>query len=426
MSSIKILHIGDIHFPDRDTSADLDWKDRAVSEGLVTRLAPNTYKNVADSIKHLIETDEEIAGVLLSGDLTSRGNIAGYKDCLQFLSEALSLGNQDLWKNKFLSVVPGNHDVVRSDVDPTGKDIHRKFQQATAAWNNIRPGVFHAGSVQYTDSKLPNGSVVRVIAINTCIGCGEQRYLPADIRIDLEKLLTHYASITPDERDKFKLLGEQLDTPAVLEADLKAVERAVQNLPPKSVAIVLGHHSMIPQGQVRIELYTELINGGRFRSMLTTLGSTITYCHGHIHDDPVEIVGNPGPRDGQLVLSSAPEFHHGFNVLEFYFSREGLPVGCAIHPYRTTTFRSVRPETPVRICFQNALNRGALCGKKELQILENITGRVLRFEELKTELKFEDDADLVDRLKLLDWLYLVDIRNAGKPPVYWQISRTGP
>src|ERR1700685_840340 len=132
MSSIKILHIGDIHFPDRDNSADLDWKDRAVSEGLVTRLAPNTYKNVADSIKHLIETDEEIAGVLLSGDLTSRGNIAGYKDCLQFLSEALSLGNQDLWKNKFLSVVPGNHDVVRSDVDPTGKDIHRKFQQATA------------------------------------------------------------------------------------------------------------------------------------------------------------------------------------------------------------------------------------------------------------------------------------------------------
>jgi hypothetical protein len=426
MSSIKIIHIGDIHFPDRDDDADLDWKDRAVSEALITRLAPNIYKNVADSIMGLLETDKEIVGVLLSGDLTSRGNIAGYKECLQFLSGALSLSNHELWRDKFLSVVPGNHDVVRADVDPTGKDLHRKFRQVTAAWDTVRPGAFHSGSVRYTDLKVPNGAVIRVISVNTCIGCGEKRYLPADIRGDLDKLLAHYASITPDEKAKFNLLGEQLDTPAVLEDDLKSVEKAVQDLPPNGIAIVLGHHSMISQGQVRIELYTELINGGRFRNILTTLGCTILYCHGHIHDDPVEIVGNPGPRDGQLVLSSAPVFHDGFNVLEFYFSRDGLPVGCAIHPYRTTSFRSVRVEAPIRICFQNALNRGALCGQKELRILDKITGRILRFDELKKELELADDADLVDRLTLLDWLYLVDIRNADRPPIYWQISRTGP
>ena len=36
------------------------------------------------------------------------------------------------------------------------------------------------------------------------------------------------------------------------------------------------------------------------------------YCHGHIHDDPVEVVTTPADSKGGVIIISAPRFSDGF------------------------------------------------------------------------------------------------------------------
>ena len=182
---------------------------------------------------------------------------------------------------------------------------------------------------------------------------------------------------------------------------------------------------MLPQPELRIDLYTELINGGRFRNVLASLGSTVIYCHGHIHDDPVEIVTHPARHSGQLVIVSAPLFRDGFNVLEVCFSDDNEPVGCKIYPYRVERFASIRARSPVKIPLQPAGHRATLCGEVSLSILSAIGDRAMRFRELLDVLTL-DDATLASQLELLEWISLVDIRNREDPARHWHISRIGP
>src|SRR5439155_694758 len=90
------------------------------------------------------------------------------------------------------------------------------------------------------------GCVVQLCSLNTCIGCGETRYLPKQIKNELTALLEKYVG---DEGDlaAFDLIGEQLDTPAVLEEHLHEIEKLIQRLARVGVPVVLGHHGVLPQ-----------------------------------------------------------------------------------------------------------------------------------------------------------------------------------
>lgn len=425
MQSVKFLHIGDVHYPERNDQPALDWKDKAVTGALVHQLTPDPFKNVADEIRKLLLDDPAVKGVLISGDLTSRGDIDGYRECVAFLARVLEIGTPSVWHDKVLAVVPGNHDVPRGDVDVSGADLFKKFAQTAAIWDGVSPGVFSPSVARTVDVRAAAGCMTRVIALNTCIGCGEKRYLTAEIQQELYDLISKYASSTPNPKC-FDVIGEQLDTPAILESHVTDVEKEIQGLNQPAVALVLGHHALLPQFRVRVDLYTELLNGGRFRAVLATLGINVLYCHGHLHEDPIEVVSHPALGRGRLIVVSAPLFRDGFNVIELFYDASGHPIGCAIHPYRLEPFGSVRRRSTVRVPLLAPGRGESHCDDACLAILASLGRDVFRFKDLAKQLLPVTETALIADLQLLEWLNLVDIRNREEEPVYWNITRTGP
>ncbi len=100
------------------------------------------------------------------------------------------------------------------------------------------------------------------------------------------------------------------------------------------ISIVLSHHNLLPQAIPRVALYAELLNAGVARSRLLGLHKTILYCHGHIHDDPIEVLTDPQNPGSQVILISAPTLSRGFNTITTEFGRKGFPLGCIITAHR--------------------------------------------------------------------------------------------
>jgi len=425
MQSIKLLHIGDVHYPERNDDDPADIKDSAIDSTFVDLISPTPLKTVADDLRRRLLDDTAVKGVLVSGDLTTRGDIVGYTECVDYLRHVLSLDEPAVWKDRILAVVPGNHDVDRLEVDDTGHDYFRKFSKATDIWQKIVPGTFSPSTVQFSDIPLQGNAVVRLAAVNTCVGCGERRHLPDKIREEFSKILASACATMPP-KDAFDLIGERLDTPAILEDHVKEIETQLRTQPSPAVAVVLGHHALLPQARLRVDLYTELLNAGRFRSSLATLNTTALYCHGHLHEDPIEVVLHPSQPKGRLVAISAPLFKHGFNTIELVFTDDGHPLGCRIHLHRLTPFGSIRDEQPVRVRFQTDGHSGSLCDETSLTVLKALGKKALRFGELAEKVSTVSAATLIECVKLLDWLSLIHINGADDDPVYWHLRRISP
>jgi hypothetical protein len=425
MQSIKIIHVGDIHFPDRKDALLVDLKDEGMSGKWVSGLVPDPFKKTSDEIRLLLLTDPLIKAVLISGDLTTAGKISGYKECVDFLSTALEFSNGHIWDDKVLRVVPGNHDVVRADVDLSGVDLLKKLTQPKAIWDAVMPGAFDPANVSESDISLSGKKLVRIHALNTCVGCGEKRFLPKAVREKLHEAIEAFVH-SASGADGFNLVGEQLDTPAVLEAQIESLERSISQVGQSVVSMVLGHHSVLPQALLRIDLYTELINGGRFRSAMASLEANVVYCHGHIHNDPIEVIELPAVQRGKLISISAPLFSDGFNVIELVFTDGGEPIGCAIHPYRRELYGSVRRRDAIRVKLQPANHNETLCGDEAMQILQALGKSTLRFGDLKEKIAEKIHIQLESIISFLEWLNLVEVRNREDSCVHWHIRRIGP
>jgi hypothetical protein len=92
MKSLKLLLVGDIHYPDvKSAIKGADYKDTAYPRNLADISLPDRLLNVARKITQLRENDSAIVGILLCGDLTSRGDLDGYRDCVGYLNSVLRL-----------------------------------------------------------------------------------------------------------------------------------------------------------------------------------------------------------------------------------------------------------------------------------------------------------------------------------------------
>jgi hypothetical protein len=111
--------------------------------------------------------------------------------------------------------------------------------------------------------------------------------------------------------------------------------------------LVVAHHNLLPQRRPRIAQYTELINSGALRASLSELDRPIVYLHGHIHTDPVETV--IAPKSSPLICVSAPPAEGGFNVLDFTFTRSGMPLSCKITPWRFDQSGILHPTDKIAV-----------------------------------------------------------------------------
>jgi hypothetical protein len=267
------------------------------------------------------------------------------------------------------------------------------------------------------------GMRLDLFSINSCLGCGAKNYLPGTIRDELTNLL---------KGAPFDVSAVQLDTPAFDSDLLGQIKDDIDSLTQTTLPIVSSHHNILPQAEPRIEIYTEAINGGLVRSMLSNLGRPILYCHGHLHRDPIEIIVSPKAVKGRLVLVAAPLLSDGFNLIEVHFARSGTPIGCVIKPYRLRDEGVVKKESPVRIPLLGHRDSTRTSTDDGLAtVLDAVNSHAKRFRQLQAIIKTSDDAqrtdeELVGLLLELEWAGLITITDRDENHVHWQIYRNDP
>ncbi len=426
MKRVQLLQIGDIHYPQAKAETLGDLKDAGFPHALGKVVAAKPLQLVMRAIRSLC--DDGIDGILFCGDLTSTGSIENYRACAEYLDKILELSAHDKWPIGRVHVVPGNHDVNRDFCDADGEDLYKKFAPLVTAWADLDIPVLCTKNARSAEIISDSNSRVVVFSLNSCLGCGERRFLPEHVRDRLRRLLD--AALSQMETGRaFDLIGEQLDTPAFSIEDIDCVCDGLKRLDGRAIPVILTHHNLLPQTIPRISIYTEVINSGLVRSRLLACNKPVIYCHGHVHEYHIEIVRLPDRAAYPLVCISAPILSRGFNLLTIEFGRAGAPMGCIVTPYCLQNDGSVSELKKTRVAFHTVGTADRVLHKDTWAIIPLISTEFSRFDDLHKAVsgRFRDmqSKTLCDSLIEAEWVGFVEIHNRDESHRDWHVRRIG-
>lgn len=418
MKSVKLLQIGDIHWPQYKKTSFLDKKDEAFPKGVLEQIEINPLQNAMRGVINYCQ--DGIDALLICGDLTSYGDIDGYKDCIDYLNRIFTSAGLDAVK---INAVPGNHDINRKNCDPDGKDIYKKFIPLQDVWKSIKTNVLTTQHVRRQDNIPQDNCSFTVFSINSCVGCGEQRYLPKQIRAELMEIIKKFTDGKEKEED-FDLIGETLDTPAFSTDDVDEVRKQINIMKPEELPIILSHHNILPQKRPRVSLYSEVLNAGYIRSRLSRSNRPVIYCHGHVHQDPIEIVTVPEVTASRLVCIGAPELKDGFNIIEIQYGETNYPLGCIIRHVRIGDDGALETNNIIRVPLQ--LPSEILMHERISEFFGDISKEVKRFQEYVDKIRDHTGKNVQHKtvastLLECEWLGLMQINNRSEDKKHWQI-----
>lgn len=339
-SCISFLHLGDVHYPELLKARPLaDHKDKGLSPAMVNTLSSSRVTEIMRGISQIRKEETNLVAVVMNGDLTTIGDVSGYKDCLTFLHNALQISDHVYWKDRRLLVVPGNHDILRSAI-VNGQPLLDKFDPLLEQWERIFGSRDYLTVQAPTPTDLPppipgaSRPSVRFLPINTCIFCGEYRAIPEAIRDTVINLLNKLkSSISGEEFEN--MMSEQIDCPAVCRDDVITLQKHIAESDVNSVSVTIGHHPLFAQPMPRIGGYNELLNAGFIRESVLETRRNVVYLHGHIHQGPMLLVSNPILGTHRLIHVSAPALIDGFNLVRIFFSNDtNQPLGLELTQYR--------------------------------------------------------------------------------------------
>jgi hypothetical protein len=408
MKRVRIVQVGDVHFPSRRGTRSIEVADPSFPESVSDAVAPDSLLVTArHAFKEAHECDSIVA---LCGDLTDFANQEGYEQCVEWLVRLFDVGASGGWSKDRWHVVPGNHDVDRSATNDT------RFEMAQTAWaDRVAPALIPVSSPRILSVSASPGELI-VFGLNSCIGSGESRNLPESIATKLASVVADFDDLASDFDGKW----EQLDTPAFNSADLEAVRDCVGSTDPSQVVAVLAHHNLLPQARTRIKLYTEIVNGGAAREWLSGCGKPLLYLHGHTHTDPIEVIEQKRPGRGRLVSVGAPLFVEGFNTIDVYFDATGRPLGCEIRCHRLGPSGAPYCDTSVLVPLFDPRQAPTPLAVQLSQMLPPTTEA--RFSEITNKLTMTRQ-DVGDALREAEWRQVIAIGNRDLDEDSWIIRR---
>jgi UDP-2,3-diacylglucosamine pyrophosphatase LpxH len=156
-----ILHISDPHYAVGENRNQHVWALEGERSGATT---------MADAIYNVINNKEDIGLVLVTGDLTFRGDKKEYEAAekgLKMLLGKLNLGTENL------VVVPGNHDIVWTKEDSYNEmaKVELAPKKATSNYKDFYKNLFHHDANNHLSMGrrflFPSGASVEIAALNS-------------------------------------------------------------------------------------------------------------------------------------------------------------------------------------------------------------------------------------------------------------------
>ncbi|MBX5146684.1 metallophosphoesterase [Rhizobium lentis] len=442
MRRVRILQIGDIHYPDWEMAQSrVDAKDRRFAPGITESLQRSSFPSVLRKLRQLASSSS-CHGVAFVGDFTTNGQTEYLNRAFQHFT-LLCRGNGTAAQTPLL-FVPGNHDINRTEALELGKlEKFRGMARVAEKFKWERVPLDQPVQVKLTGS----GCQLDVILVNTAIGSWELQNLPGFLRDKLQSAdaTTEAVDLGDPQSDNLpagsaiaaasppaSLLDQyygQLDTPYVSRPMLARLLEVLESEP---FGVVVGHHNLLPQKIPRISLYAEIVNSGFVRSQLLALNRPVVYLHGHIHQDPVEVVSDPRKADSKLILISAPEIKDGFNELVFFISEHNDLVGVRLIPHRTKIEDGTLIEA--EHCFISTLSSsGAAIDENAFELLHRLKQHKV---ERRADLLFWNEVQslaspdlegeaLEDALIMLHASHSLEIDDLNRPTRSWRIQLKG-
>lgn len=432
---IRILQIGDIHFPNAMNArpvADIkrdpfSISSEAAPQGMliqkITQHLSHYEAGYFDAIAFM--------GDFTSGSPNSAEQIRGLVECADYLDRNVVrqlLGRHCRDRALF---VPGNHDVDRTQCPSKPGERLKKFDQYQAAL--ATHGQLHVSLDKPSRIDIGDADAgISLFGINTCIGCGEYLSFPDKTKTNLANQLTTLlkrgsASAAKDVIDRFLDLTERLDAPLILQDVLNELDGALDeqaHSQPHYVPVVVGHHNLLPQFQLRVAPFSELMNSGQLRSALSAKNRPICYLHGHIHADPIEVIFNQAHPDGFIVSISAPQYPEGYNVVELHFDDTGAPLGVVVSPVIQDKQGNITKARPRRVSFRQGRHRVSALTDVAREIFYGTFSKnqQLHISELH-KLYPKHPPETIERAVLeLEWLELVEINNRERGAAKWNVA----
>ncbi len=362
-----ILHLSDLHYGEGSQS-DVDWKvwlDGTERAQRVNRL-PTYIRNLPACPDFLV----------VSGDITIAGNPAGFAE---FETTLLS-GSRDLRlpDARHIVIVPGNHDVSRSE-QPRAEKRWESFQthfgsRFVVPWLPIHPDPERildqlkaraleslqmiGGAEQVTDPRtgltetpsLPftfdRRKKVLLYAFNSSLIAGTRISSGKMLEKFLDSL--HEVGQAPPNYDELvkELNGLRSVDPSRIEPTeltlfhgiVEILRRRLPDEYQHSLKIAVLHHHVVPFIPEEVKQFELLLNAGQFKKQLMDAGFRIVI-HGHKHWADM-VVDSALPEGGELVVVSGGTIgggpskgKAGFNWLLFernanvtYVRRHFIPV----------------------------------------------------------------------------------------------------
>lgn len=281
-----LLHISDLHLanePMEDTVG--DYKIEAVSEReRVTRvkLLQSTLKALAD---WLAENNTVLDGILITGDITTRGSAEGFRalpGLLGYLGTACPAPNR-------IVVVPGNHDVAWGT--PSGsQERYQAFLEGIHAAGYVTPlldGIDYEGDEPRPGTApLLEGSDFAVVAVNSADMCGVTEPFQGSAGGEFQQLVANGA-ISEDLQAQIRRV-RTYDMPRISQRQMAALGDILNQVPTGRVRIAALHHHLVPvREEEEVKPFEAIVNLGAFSSFLGEAAVDLV-AHGHKHAAKVQ------------------------------------------------------------------------------------------------------------------------------------------
>lgn len=329
----RFLHITDTHLKPEGSEYKID--DRKVN----VQLEPQTREAALEGgLERLAERlksgDEQLDGVIFSGDALSGATVGGDKLLLELILRHLEPFGVT---GKKIVAVPGNHDVPRG-VAPGSLERYKQFIESWRDAGCITPWIDGLDAARPDFTKhilLGPESEWAVIAVNSS-NWSHVSALPATLA---SKWADIPRALAPADAALREILTKELDSLSrydmarVSPDQLKAVRHMVQHLPQptrgKQLRVMaLHHHLRSPTLSEEVKPFADISNLEQVRTFIAEQCIRIVL-HGHkhvarVHSDYIE--STPGSQPHQVLMVAGSSFSasdHGDSMRLLNLS--GLP-----------------------------------------------------------------------------------------------------